>query len=175
MKLFLIIGFCLLFGIASAASAQKPENAGFSNAVGVEEIYLAKDDGQGSAGEAVESFLTSDVPIYCVVLLDSTNAAVVKMNFVAVSVRGVKPETKVLSVSYQTNGKQNRVNFTGRPDGAWIAGTYRIDIFVDNKLAGNRSFEIKKSPSSTAKPLPAVERLVPAKPAPKTPRRPRRN
>ena len=175
MNLLFTFLCCLLLSAGVAAQTEMPVSADLTKKVGVEEIYLAKDDGEGGAGEAVESFLTTDVPIYCVVLLDSTKAATVKMNFVAVSVKGVKPETKVLSVSYQTNGKQNRVNFTGRPDGAWIAGSYRIDIFVDDNLAGNRSFEIKKSPSALPKPLPAVERLVPPKPAPKTPRRPRRN
>ena len=177
MKLMLTITFCLL--LASSVFAQiadGPVNvAAASGTAGLQEIYLAKDDGTGQAGEAAESFLTTDVPIYCVVLLDSNKEATVKMNFVAVNVRGVKPETKVISVSYKTNGKQNRVNFTGKPEGAWVAGAYRIDVFIDNKLAGNRAFEIKKAGAELPPAVPKAGNLVPAKSAPKPARRPRRN
>ncbi len=109
----------------------------------IEEVYLARDNGEGKAGEQVSEFSTTDVPIYCVILLDSNARAVVKMNFVAVSVSGVKPETKVVTASYTTNPGQNRVNFTGRPDGKWTPGKYRVDLFIDGKMARNVEFEIK--------------------------------
>lgn len=109
----------------------------------IEEIYLARDDGKGRAGEQVTEFRTADVPIYCVVLLDSRAKAIVKMNFVAVSVAGVKPETRVVTASYTTNEGQNRVNFTGRPDGRWTPGKYRMDLFIDGRLARDIEFEIK--------------------------------
>lgn len=140
--------------------------------VAVEEIYLAKDDGKGKAGDIAESFQTNDIPIYCIVQLDSMNPATVKMNFVAVAVKGVKAETKVVTVSYKTNGKQNRVSFTGKPDGVWTAGSYRIDIFLDDKLAQSKTFEIKEA---TALPA-AANAFQPSKPAkPKPVKRPRKN
>ena len=64
---------------------------------GIEEAYLAKDNGEGKAGEQASEFRVTDIPIYCVVLLESNQTAVVKMNFVAVNVAGVKPETKVVT------------------------------------------------------------------------------
>ncbi len=112
--------------------------------VGVEEVYLAKDDGNGVAGDAVEKFQTTDIPIYCVVQLNSVKSATVKMSFVAVAVKGVKTDTKVVSVSYKTDGNQDRVNFTGKPEKAWTAGSYRVDIYIDNKLAHSKTFEIEK-------------------------------
>jgi hypothetical protein len=63
---------------------------------------------------------------------------------------------------------QNRVNFTGRPDGKWTPGKYRVDIFLDGKAAKNVEFDIKKIgggngasaakfvPPSAPKPTPAV-------------------
>lgn len=133
---------------------------------GVEEVYLAKDDGEGKAGEQVTEFRTTDIPIHCVVLLDSAAKATVKMNFVAVSVSGVKAETKVVTASYTTKDGQNRVNFTGRPDGRWTPGKYRVDIFVDGKMATNLEFDIRASSSNmaAAKFLPPVE---PPKPKPR--------
>ena len=159
MKFIYAIILCLLAAAGSfAQSGQIPTPA-------VEELYLARDDGNGKAGEQVLEFNTSDVPIYCVVLLDSTGKVTVKMNFVAVSVAGVKPDTKVVTASYTTKDGQNRVNFSGRPDDKWTPGNYRVDIFLDGKIAKNVEFEIK-SRSSGATAAKFVSSPNPPKPAP---------
>jgi hypothetical protein len=134
----------------------------------VEEVYLARDDGNGKPGEQADEFRTTDVPIHCVVLLDTASKVTVKMNFVAVKVAGVKPETKVVSASYTTTEKQNRVNFTGTPDGTWTPGRYRVDLFIDGKAAKSVEFDIKASTTNVA----AASYLKPVdppkpKPAPK--------
>lgn len=167
MKIVLIIVICLLFAFTSFAQTEDGGKIPVSDTVSVEQIYLAKDSGDGSIGEAAESFLTTDIPIYCVVQLNSTKPATVKMNLVAVNVQGVKAESKVITVSYKTNGKQNRVSFTGKPDGAWTVGNYRIDIFVDDKLAGGQPFEIKRSPSEIQKTVAPTGSFVPPKPRPR--------
>lgn len=139
MKFLTAVVFCLVlisFAFAQDVVPTPPT---------VEEVYLAKDDGEGRAGEQVTEFSTTDVPIYCVVLLDTNGKAIVKMNFVAVKVAGVRPETKVVTASYTTKEGQNRVNFTGRPEGKWVPGKYRVDLFVDGKIAKNVEFEIKGS------------------------------
>ena len=142
---------------------------------GIEEVYLAKDDGNGKAGEQVTEFRTTDIPIYCVVLLDSNASTVVKMNFVAVNVTGVKPETKVVTASYTTKGGQNRVNFTGQPDGRWTPGKYRVDLFLDGKKTREVEFYIKTGGGAvnagaaatnfqnTDRPKPKPQKPVPAK------------
>lgn len=141
--------------------------------VAVEEVYLAKDDGQGKAGDVAESFQTNDVPIHCVVQLDSMNPTTVKMNLVAIDVKGVKTETKIVSVSYKTNGKQNRVSFSGRPEKLWTAGNYRIDVFLDEKLAQSKVFEIK---DTAVLPVAANAFQPPKKNEPKPkPKRTKRN
>ena len=137
MRFIHIVIVCLF--IVAGALAQGDMPAGPL----VEEAYLAKDDGSGKAGEQASEFRTTDVPIYCVVLLDTQKTVTVKINFVAVSVAGVKPETKVVTASYTTKEGQNRVNFTGRPDGRWTPGKYRVDIFLDGKAAKAVGFEIK--------------------------------
>ena len=135
-KHFIIPAFLFL---SASVLAQTPPPA----SPAIEEVYLAKDNGEGKAGEQVTEFRTTDTPIYCVVLLDTAAATVVKMNFVAVSVRGVKAETKVVTASYTTKENQNRVNFSGRPDGKWTPGKYRVDLYLDGKLVTNVEFEIK--------------------------------
>jgi len=148
MKVFLAVLLCLFFAFNVSGQTVQNEN---NEEIGVEEISLARDDGNGKAGEAANVFTTTDVPIHCLVQLASTKAVLVKMNFVAVKTPGLKPETKVVTVSYKTNGKQISVNFTASPETVWAAGKYRVDIFLDGKIAKSLEFEIKKSPKEISK------------------------
>ncbi len=128
------------------------------------DVYLAKDDGNGKAGEPVSEFNVTDIPIHCVVMLESTSSSVVKMNFVAMAVTGVKPETKIVTAIYTTREGQNRVNFTGRPDGYWTAGKYRVDLYVNNELVTNVEFLIKGDSKSIGTKF--IKTASPSKPKP---------
>jgi len=150
--------FCFFFSVEVFAQPSK-----IAVKPGIEEIYLAKDDGEGKAGEVAAHFLTTDVPIHCVVLFDSAEPVTVKMNLVAVSVLRVPAESKVVSTSYTTKQDQNRVNFSGQPDGSWIAGKYRADIFINNTFAGKLNFEIRR-PSSTVKAVLNLRSKQPSQP-----------
>lgn len=145
MKFIHIAILCLFFVAAAYAQGDVPL------APSVEEAYLAKDDGTGKAGEQVTEFRTTDIPIYCVVLIDTQKTVTVKINFVAVNVAGVKADTKVVTASYTTKDRQNRVNFAGRPDGKWTPGVYRVDIFLDGKAAKAVEFAIKGQSSITGR------------------------
>ena len=153
--------FILVFSLTLGVNAQEPESV---TIVGIDEIYLAKDDGTGSAGEPAAAFITTDVPIFCVVLLNSTRPVTVKMNLVVVSVPGVKAETKVVSATYTTKDSQNRVNFTGRPHGPWVAGKYRVDIFIEGRAAGTKALLIEKPVSRKATDADAKTQKSAAKP-----------
>jgi hypothetical protein len=167
MKSFFLLIIFAVFTLGAYAQADPVPISSPTPAVGgVEDVYLAKDDGKGKAGEVVSSFGPADIPIHCIVQLDSVRIATVKMVFVAVSVPGVKPETKVVTTTYTTKENQNQVNFTGRPDKAWTAGKYRVDIFLDGKLAKSHDFLIQPAvtgnpavnsfqPKQTPKPRPA--------------------
>jgi hypothetical protein len=161
----------ILFPIAAAlflslaSFAQPPE---LVPKPALEALYLAKDDGAGKAGEAASDFLTTDVPLHCVVLLNSSAIVTVKMNLVAVSVLGVRAETKVVSTTYTTKQEQNRVNFLGRPDGKWTEGKYRADIYINNEFAGKLEFKIRKTApilkaGSNFQPTPIRSSKSPAK------------
>ncbi|MEO8650224.1 MAG: hypothetical protein ABI539_13745 [Acidobacteriota bacterium] len=131
------------------------------------EIYLARDDGSGKAGEAESVFGINDVPIYCVVQLASDKPVTVKMNLVAVDVPGVKPETHVVSTTYTTKDNQDRVNFTGRPHGKWVAGKYRVDVFVEDQPAGSVGFSVQKTLALPKKLIPEGIVEQPNRPKPK--------
>ena len=140
--LFLVLLLTLTVQSGLAQSEAAPVGPGIGDA------YLAKDDGTGKPGEPVSEFRTSDVPIHCVVVLDANGRSAVKMIFVAVDVAGVRPETKVVTSTYRTTENQNKVFFTGRPDGKWIPGKYRVDLFVDDKLVTDIEFLISADRAS---------------------------
>lgn len=152
----------LLSAAAWAQSAVDPANDG------VPEIILARGDGLGKMGQPTTEFLPTDVPIYCIIQLDSSDPVTVKMNLVAVSVPGVRPETRVVSTVYTTKDMENRVDFTGRPAGLWVSGKYRVDVFLNNKPAGSKEFTVDKAAKdANSIPREAISpRLAPAaKPA----------
>lgn len=140
MRVLLILLFIIAIAVAGTY-AQPPEPAEMRV---LEDMYLAKDDGSGRAGEIATSFATTDVPIYCVVLLSGESPVTVKVNLVAVTVAGVRAETRVVSTSYTTKDNQNRVNFTGRPEKVWTDGKYRADVFINDTLVKKLDFEIRK-------------------------------
>ena len=151
MKTKILLLICLLLSV----------NLFAQDDVRVEDLYLARDDGKGKVGETTQNFFTNDIPIYCIVQLDSLKPVTVKMVFVAVKVTGVKPETKVITTKYKTNGEQSQVSFTGKPDKIWIAGNYRIDIFIEEKQAKSIEFEIQKK-------VQQIEKEKTVSPKPKT-------
>lgn len=138
----------VLFSFAAISLAQAPQPVPTPEIV--EDVYLARDDGAGKAGDVTETFSPGDIPIHCIVKLTGSEPAAVKMNLVAVKVNGVRPESSVVTASYTTRQGQNQVYFTGRPDGKWTAGTYRIDIFVAGKKERSVEFAVKGTTPPTA-------------------------
>lgn len=169
MKIFLALSVCLFFNLYVFAQTEKTET---ESEIAVEEISLARDDGKGNAGENTDNFLTTNVPIHCFVQLNAAKAVQIKMNLVAVKAVNLRPEMRVVTVSFKTNDQQNSVNFTVSPEKIWAAGDYRIDVFLDGKLARNKTFTIEKSPSESAKDKAVLPKTVAR---PKVVRQPKKN
>ena len=134
-----------MLAFACFIGVQAQESLPADDPVGLAELYLAKDDGSGKAGDPATTFVTTDVPIYCVVVLNSSTPVTVRMNLVAVAVPGVKAETRVVSTAYTTKDLEDRVNFTGKPARQWVAGVYRVDIFVGDSPVVSREFAVQKA------------------------------
>ena len=147
MKIAGTLFVCLLMACAAFAQTSADEEIQT-----VEELTIARDNGSGEIGEEQETFSPNDVPIHCSIVLSSRKAATVKMNIVFLKPGAAKSESKILTVSYKTNGKQNMVNFTGAPDKLWTVGNYRIDIFLDGILSTSKEFEVKAAAKIAAKP-----------------------
>jgi len=157
MRFALVLALLTLLSIT--ALAQEPVTSPTAPLGKVEDVYLARDNGEGKAGDVVEVFTTADVRIHCVVMLTEFDPTPVKMLLVAVKVPGVKPESKVVTAAYMTKQGQDRVYFSGSPDGKWVAGTYRIDIFVEEKKERSVTFEIKGGSEPAA-----ATKFAPSKP-----------
>lgn len=142
MKIFLTLLLCLFFGSSVFGQAVEIENKA---EIAVEEISLRRSNGAGKVGETTEIFKTNDFPIRCSIKLATAKSVTVKMIFVAVKTDDLKPETKVVTVAYKTDAGEDAVTFNASPKTVWAAGDYRVDIFLDGKLAGSKTFEIQKS------------------------------
>ena len=140
-KILRVVVIIALVFLASTAAvlAQPPEPA--ENRL-FEQVYLAKDNGAGRAGDPATLFSPTDIPIHCVVVLSNASQVTVRMELVAVNVKGVDPGKPVVSTSYTTKDLQDRVFFTGKPKGTWVAGTYRADIYIDGNLVEKLEFRI---------------------------------
>lgn len=154
----------LLFGVGLSAQPPVAVGNGESSSA-IDDLYLARDDGQGKAGEVTNVFSPFDIPIHCIVVLKDAAPATVRMNFVAVKVNGVKPDSRVVSASFSTVQGQDRVFFTGKPHGKWTPGSYRIDVFVNEELEKSLAFDVKGGT------LPAASNFAPAKPKPRLARK----
>lgn len=150
----------LIAALTVALSAQSIRDNENGSTDPIEQIFLARDNGEGKPGEESTTFLPSDIPIFCVVTLKGFDIADVKMTLVAVRVAGVRPESKIVTASYRTKPGQNRVIFTGRPDGVWVSGNYRIDIFVSGVKVRSVTFNVADTPRrQNFSPAPTKRRL----------------
>lgn len=145
VKIILAGILCLFFGFNILAQEEEAAGEDENAPVTVEQITLQRDDGAGKAGDEVDSFLTTNKILHFRIQLSSQKSASVKMILVAADVKGLKAETKSVTVTYKTNGKQTVVNFNATPEDAWLAGKYRVDIFIDGKLADKKEFEIQSA------------------------------
>ena len=147
MRFFAIVTvFACLFG---TGISQESDAAPASE---LAEVFLAKKGGDGRAGDPATNFLVTDIPIFCVVRLAFPGVASVRLDFIAANVPGVTRESRVVSLRYVTKDAEDRVNFSSKPQGLWVAGKYRVDIFVGTKKVSAIEFEIRPVPGEVAKP-----------------------
>jgi hypothetical protein len=136
---------CLTVSVFSQESDAAPASE-------LAEVFLAKKGVDGRAGEPAANFLVTDIPIFCIVRLATPGVASVRLDFIASNVPGVTRESKVVSLRYVTKDAEDRVNFSSKPHGLWVAGKYRVDIFVGTKKVSAIEFEIRPVPGEVAKP-----------------------
>ncbi|MDQ3634964.1 MAG: hypothetical protein M3405_10730 [Acidobacteriota bacterium] len=140
MKFILTGSLCLFFVFGAFAQTKDlPEKTEQS----VEKLSLARKDKDGNIEEGLEVFNTKDIPITCYIDLSSDIPTLVKMNFIAVKAKGLRADIKIVTVSYKTKDGENSVSFNASPNKIWAVGDYRVDIFLDGKLAASKEFKIE--------------------------------
>ncbi len=140
MKIVLIVSLCLLLSFSFQAQTAPNKN---DEEVKITKLSLAKKDSQGNIIEDLEVFGTKDIPIYCYIDLNSEKPTLVKMNFIAVKAKGLRPNTKMVVASYKTKKGESGVAFTASPKSIWATGDYRVDVFLNGKLKESKEFKIE--------------------------------
>ena len=145
MKFIVAVFLCLLSTVGFAAQTGNNGYVETKKEQTKPTLSMAKEDSEGNIVENINIFAPGDIPIYCYIDLNSTKSVTVKLNFVAVKVRGIRPNHKIIRASYKTKNDEDSVTFLGEPDKLWLVGEYRVDIFIDDKLAISKGFVVEKS------------------------------
>ncbi|MCB1026049.1 MAG: hypothetical protein KDB79_16755 [Acidobacteria bacterium] len=145
MKFLFIALFCAFGFISVYAQTEKVGFTNESDKAKAVTLTLARKDSDGNIDEDIKVFSPKDIPIYCYVDLKSPAPVEVKLNFIAVKVKGIRPNSKIISISYKLKNGEDNVTFTGKPEKNWFTGTYRVDILIENKLVVSKTFEVEEN------------------------------
>ena len=143
MKFICAVLVCLFCLANLIAQPEKGEFDKTEKEKKVIKLALAREDKDGNIEENPEVFSPTDIPIFCYVDLNTTDPTLVKLNFIAVKVKGMRPNSKIISTQYKTKDGEDAVTFTGKPEKKWVIGKYRVDIYLDGKLAEKKEFVVK--------------------------------
>ncbi len=141
MKFIVTVLLCLFTGLGIAAQTGKSGENVKPDAT----IMLAREDSEGNIIENVKIFSPKDIPIYCYLNLASANVVTVKVSFVAVKVKGIRPNSAFINISYKTREGDNHLEFTGRPPKSWSVGDYRVDVFINGKISVSEEFSVEST------------------------------
>ena len=137
MKFLLAAALC----IAAVGSVQAQTN-GDEDSPKVSKTTLARKESDGTITEDPETFRPKDVPIICYVDLTVDHPVEVRLVSVAKRAVGLRPESRIATVTYKTKQGESGVTFTSRPKGLWAAGSYRADVFLNGTLSDSKDFTV---------------------------------
>ena len=100
----------------------------------IEEIHMAKDDGNGKPGAETDSFEPGDRTIHCVTTLKSAKAGTqMKFSWWIVDAGGSKDE-KIKDIDYTTGALENVIHGHLSLPKDWPVGKYKVRIYVNGEL-----------------------------------------
>lgn len=137
MKIFVLIIFCL--ALVVGVQAQTAEN---EDEAKVTKLTLAKKDADENIVENPESFNPKDIPIICYIDLNTDKPTLVKMKLVAFKAKGLRLNSQVIAVQYKTKDGENGVTFDASPKTVWAEGDYKVEIYLNGKLAESLDFRV---------------------------------
>ena len=145
----------LLFAVIACSTSENANNGSpnNSNSANVAETpgefkidvaEMRKDDGNGQvSSEVTSTFTPDDKKIHCYINWDNPKAGVkIKFTYVAVDAGGAKNETiKELSL-ITGNELQNEAHSSVNPIKPLPKGSYKVDIYINDKLTRTVPFKI---------------------------------
>jgi len=109
----------------------------------IEDLHMAKDDGNGSPGEETSAFSPGDRTIHCVAkLADAKAGTKMKFSWFIVDADGSKNE-KIKDIDYTTRALENIVHGHLTLPQDWPSGKYRVEVFVNGNLEKTAQYSVK--------------------------------
>lgn len=134
-SLFLAIGVAFLLGSTACSGGDK-------GPVAVASVHLAKDDGQGSDGDAVTGFHPADGAIHCVATLNKiASGTKIGVALVAVDAGGAKNQ-QVSATVVTTNAITNQADGKFTLPRPWPAGSYQCAVTLNGAPAKTVDFAV---------------------------------
>lgn len=137
LSAILALSIVLVFGLgcSETGDAKSPEKN--SDGATVESVTLL-----GADGAEVKQFKPADNPQKFAVKMSETGAGRVKAVFTAVDADGQK-NVKLLEKELELTAAMNTASYSLKLPGDFPVGTYKIDVFVNDKLAKTVEYKVQ--------------------------------
>lgn len=117
-----------------------------SDAIDIENMELARDDGAGDSGEVVKSFKTTDNPLHCLIKLsEAATGTKVRVVWIALDAAGAKDFDIAGPFEYTTGAAEKEIDATVTLPRAWPAGSYRVEASVNEQPPESLEFKIENA------------------------------
>ena len=126
---------------SSATADSAPLDATSTGAI--QELHMAKDDGNGDPGDETNAFSPGDRTIHCVAKLAAAKAGTkMKFSWFIVDAGGSKNE-KIKDIDYTTRGLENIVHGHLTLPQDWPSGKYKVEVLVNGNLEKTALYSVK--------------------------------
>ena len=116
------------------SNSQASADADVGSGLAIKEIHMAKDDGNGSPGEATDTFEPGDRTIHCVITLKSPKVGTqIKFSWWIVAAEGAQNE-HIKDGDYKTRARDDLVHGHLTVPEDWPAGKYKVQVYVNGDI-----------------------------------------
>jgi hypothetical protein len=127
----------------SNSNSSTSTDTDLGSGVAIEEIHMAKDNGNGAPGDETSSFAPSDHTIHCVTKLSKPKSGTaMRFAWWIVDAGGSKNE-KFKDIEYSTRGMENIVHGHLTLPKEWPAGKYKVQVYVNGDLDRTVFFSVE--------------------------------
>lgn len=106
-------------------------------------IHMTHDNGAGEPGDEADTFRPSERILHCVINL-SSNQPGTKITFKWIAIdSGDSTDHLLKEMEYVTKGSEARVHADWTRHEDWIAGDWKVDVYLNDRLARSVAFTIE--------------------------------